>query len=125
MGRAQLRFQWIPGPIAPGVQRPGCQADCSPPSSVKIKNEWSSTSTPPNAFMTCREATLLSGNSFNSPNKMELYNHLRTNKQAVWLSSWRAELCSAVLGGKSSGEGERAAVNPHTGGRLTKCRAHE
>jgi hypothetical protein len=31
----------------PGVKRPGREADHSPPSSAKVKNAWSYTSTPP------------------------------------------------------------------------------
>jgi hypothetical protein len=31
----------------PGVKRPGREADYSPPSSAKVKNGWSYTSTPP------------------------------------------------------------------------------
>ena len=44
VGRAQSRFQWIPGPIAPGVKRLCRRADCSPPSSAEIKNELCYTS---------------------------------------------------------------------------------
>jgi len=57
VGRAPSRLQGIPGPLAPGVKRPGCRADCLPPSSAEIKNEWSHTSTPPNVFMTCTGIT--------------------------------------------------------------------
>jgi hypothetical protein len=35
----------------PGVRRPGREADHSPPSSAKLKNAWSYTSTPQYAFM--------------------------------------------------------------------------
>ena len=31
----------------PGVKRPGCEDDHSPPSGDEVKNEWSYTSTPP------------------------------------------------------------------------------
>jgi hypothetical protein len=31
----------------PGVRRPGCEADHSPPSSAEVKNAWSYTSTLP------------------------------------------------------------------------------
>jgi hypothetical protein len=36
----------------PGVKWPGREADHSPPSSAKVKNAWSYTSTPQYAFMT-------------------------------------------------------------------------
>jgi hypothetical protein len=41
--RAALRsiqppIQWVPGAISPGVKRPGCATDHSPPSSVEVKN---------------------------------------------------------------------------------------
>jgi hypothetical protein len=35
------------GELSPGVQRPGREADHSLPSSAKVKNAWSYTSTPP------------------------------------------------------------------------------
>jgi hypothetical protein len=31
-------MQWVTGAISPEVERPGCEADHSPPSSVEIKN---------------------------------------------------------------------------------------
>jgi hypothetical protein len=31
----------------PGLKQPGSEADNSPPSSAKVKNAWSCTSTPP------------------------------------------------------------------------------
>jgi hypothetical protein len=71
VGRAQSRFQWILGSLAPGANQPGHRVDCSPPSSAEIKNEWSHTSIPPNVFMTCT-GTLLFRISFNSPNIIEL-----------------------------------------------------
>jgi len=36
---------------APGVRRPKCEADHSPPSSNEVKNAWSYASTPPYVFM--------------------------------------------------------------------------
>ena len=54
----------------PRIKRPGCRAGCSPPSSAEIKNEWSHTSTPSNAFMTCTGITGLSCYNFNSPNRL-------------------------------------------------------
>jgi hypothetical protein len=35
------------GALSPGVERPGREADHSPPSSADVKNSWSCTSTPP------------------------------------------------------------------------------
>jgi hypothetical protein len=35
----------------PAVKQPGCEVNNSPPSSAKVKNEWSYTSTPLNTFM--------------------------------------------------------------------------
>jgi hypothetical protein len=37
----------------PGTKRPECETDNSPLSSAKIKNIWSSTSTPPYVFIAC------------------------------------------------------------------------
>ena len=41
----------------PKVNRPGRQANHSPPSRTKVKNDWSYTSTPLHAFMAWAEAT--------------------------------------------------------------------
>jgi len=42
----QPPVQWVTGPRSLGVEPPGCEADHSPPSSAKVKNAWSYTSTP-------------------------------------------------------------------------------
>jgi hypothetical protein len=44
----QPPIQWVPG--APGVKRPGTEADHSPPTSAEVKKMWILTSTPPYAF---------------------------------------------------------------------------
>jgi hypothetical protein len=46
LGPTQPPTQRVPGTTTPGVKRPGREAGNSPPSSAKIKNEWSYTSTP-------------------------------------------------------------------------------
>jgi hypothetical protein len=58
LGPTQPPIQWVPGTLSPGVKQMGCEAHRSPPSSAKVKNEWSYTSTPPYAFMACTGATL-------------------------------------------------------------------
>jgi len=46
----------VPGLLSPRVKLPWHEADRSPPSSAKVKNEWSHTSTLPlSAFMVWRE----------------------------------------------------------------------
>jgi hypothetical protein len=45
-GPNQSLIKW-----APGINRPGREADHSPPSSTEIKIAWNYTSTPPYAFM--------------------------------------------------------------------------
>jgi hypothetical protein len=40
-------IKWIQGSLSPEVMRLGCKADHSPPSSVQVKYECTSTSTPP------------------------------------------------------------------------------
>jgi hypothetical protein len=47
----QPPIQWVPGAISVGVQRPGREADHSPPSNAEVKNAWSYTSTPQYVFM--------------------------------------------------------------------------
>jgi hypothetical protein len=47
LGPTQPPIQWMPGALSLGVKQPGCEADHSPPSSAKVKNAWSYTSTPP------------------------------------------------------------------------------
>jgi hypothetical protein len=47
----QPPIQWIPGALSPGEKRPGCEADHSPSSTVKVRKAWSYNSTPPYPFM--------------------------------------------------------------------------
>jgi hypothetical protein len=47
LGHTKPPIQWVPGALSLGVKRPGREADHSPPSSAKVKNAWSYTSTPP------------------------------------------------------------------------------
>jgi hypothetical protein len=47
LGPTQPPIQWVPGAPSLGVKWPGREADHSPPSSAKVKNAWSYTSTPP------------------------------------------------------------------------------
>jgi hypothetical protein len=42
----QPPIQCVPGNFTPWVKRPGREADHLSPSSAKVKNEWSYTSTP-------------------------------------------------------------------------------
>jgi hypothetical protein len=44
-------IQWVPGALSLGVKRLDREADHSPPSSAKVKNAWSYTSTPPYVFL--------------------------------------------------------------------------
>jgi hypothetical protein len=46
-----LPIQWVTGALSVGVELQGREADHSPPSSAEIKNAWSYTSTPQNAFI--------------------------------------------------------------------------
>ena len=46
LGPTQPSIQWVSG-FFPGVKRPGREVNHSPPSSVEVNNEWSSTSTTP------------------------------------------------------------------------------
>jgi hypothetical protein len=43
----QPPIQWVLGAISLEVKRPGREANHSPPSTAKVKNEWGYTSTPP------------------------------------------------------------------------------
>jgi len=46
LGLTQLPIQRVAGVFSLGVKQPGCEANQSPPSSAKVKNAWSFTSTP-------------------------------------------------------------------------------
>jgi hypothetical protein len=46
VGRIQPRIQWAPGTVSLAVKKLKREADHSPPSSAKVKNAWSYTSTP-------------------------------------------------------------------------------
>jgi hypothetical protein len=37
LGPTQPPIQWVPGALSPGVKRPRCEADHSPPSSAEVK----------------------------------------------------------------------------------------
>jgi hypothetical protein len=50
-GSTQPFIQWVPGTVSPGVKRPGCEADHSPPTNAEFKIMWIFTSTPPYTFM--------------------------------------------------------------------------
>jgi hypothetical protein len=47
LGPTQPPIQWVPGALSLEVKEPGRKADHSPPSSARVKNAWSYTSTPP------------------------------------------------------------------------------
>jgi hypothetical protein len=51
LGPTQPPTQRIPGALSVGVKRPEREADHSPPSSARSKNEWSYNSTPQYGFM--------------------------------------------------------------------------
>jgi hypothetical protein len=40
-------IQWVPGTLSPEVERPGRDADHSPPTSTEVRKIWLYTSTPP------------------------------------------------------------------------------
>jgi len=50
-GPTQPPIQWVPGAASLGLERPGREADHSPPSRAEIKNACSYTSTPQYVFM--------------------------------------------------------------------------
>jgi hypothetical protein len=47
----KLFIQWIPEALSQRIKWPGQEADHSLPTSVKVKNMWIYTSTPPYIFM--------------------------------------------------------------------------
>jgi hypothetical protein len=47
----QPPIQWVPGALSPWVERPGREADHSPPTSAEVNEMWIYTSTPLYAFM--------------------------------------------------------------------------
>jgi hypothetical protein len=51
LGPTQSPILWVQGALSVGVNRPGREADHSPPSSAKVKNAWSYTSTSQYDFM--------------------------------------------------------------------------
>jgi hypothetical protein len=46
----QTSFPWVLADLSLGTKQPGHEADKSPPSSGKVKKEWSYTSTPAYTF---------------------------------------------------------------------------
>jgi hypothetical protein len=51
LGPTQFPIPWVPGALSLRVMWLGHEADHSPPSSAKVKNVWSYTSTPQYVFM--------------------------------------------------------------------------
>jgi hypothetical protein len=51
LGFTKPPIQWVPGPLSPGVKRPGREVDHLPPTSAEVKKMWIYTPTPPYAFM--------------------------------------------------------------------------
>jgi hypothetical protein len=51
-GPTQPPIQWVAGALFLGLKRPGCEANRSPPSVIKVKNTWTHISTPLYIFMT-------------------------------------------------------------------------
>ena len=58
LGATQPPVQWVPG-LFRVKERPGRDADPSPPSSAVAMNEWNSTSTPPMGRTACTEPQCL------------------------------------------------------------------
>jgi hypothetical protein len=50
---------WVLGPVSPGINQLGHEADYSPPSSAGFKNEWSYSSASPLSLMVWTGTTLL------------------------------------------------------------------
>jgi hypothetical protein len=46
LGSTQPPIEWVPGPLSPGIKRPGSEADHSPPTSAELNKIWIYTSTP-------------------------------------------------------------------------------
>jgi hypothetical protein len=51
LGPTQPSIQWEPGALSPGVERPGSEADRSPPTGAEVKKIWIYISIPTYAFM--------------------------------------------------------------------------
>jgi hypothetical protein len=51
LGPIQPHIQWVPETLSPGENRPGREAERSPPSTAEVKNAWSYTSTHPYTFI--------------------------------------------------------------------------
>jgi hypothetical protein len=51
LGSTQPPIQWVLGALSTGVNRPGREADHSPPASTEVKKMWIYTTTPPYTFM--------------------------------------------------------------------------
>jgi hypothetical protein len=52
LGPTQSPIPWVPGPLSPGANREGREADHSPPTNSEVKKMWIYKSTPPHVFMT-------------------------------------------------------------------------
>jgi hypothetical protein len=72
LGPIQPPIQWVPGAFSLGIKRLGREADRSPPSSTKVKNAWSYTSTPNTPSW--RGAQLKHRNIFNFRTDYGIYN---------------------------------------------------
>jgi hypothetical protein len=50
-GPPNLLSNAYPGALSPGLKRPGCEVDNSPPTSAEVKKTWVCTATPQHAFI--------------------------------------------------------------------------
>jgi hypothetical protein len=51
LGPTEPPIQGVPRDLIPGIKRPWCEADHSPPPSAEVKNDWSYTPFPHHVFM--------------------------------------------------------------------------
>jgi hypothetical protein len=102
-------IQLLPAAAFPGLERPGCKADHSPPTSAEVKNEWNYTSAPSvclhNVYRNNFSFTMFSQQCrvsvFLGYGAASMYNWSSTFRQGVFFSSfqplkvrppWRVEI---------------------------------
>jgi len=80
LGPTQPPIQWVLGVLSAGVKWQGCEADHSSPSSAKVMNVWSYTSTPP---MWCCGTLLCTGTTSGST-RHKYWGHTFCIGHCIW-----------------------------------------